>query len=102
MNATISPSSLKPNQAPPLPTDLSERIWKLLRTITDPTVKRSRIKDAKRALLGALLVQNTLGNIPVRPISRKAARASSSSVRANRFNFPAPDQSLLSTMGTRS
>ncbi|MEO5718618.1 MAG: hypothetical protein ABIR29_08610 [Chthoniobacterales bacterium] len=68
MNATISPSSLKPNQAPPLPTDLSERIWKLHRTITDPTVKRSRIKDAKRALLGALLVQNTLGNIPIRPI----------------------------------
>ena len=102
MNAINSPSSLKPSQAPPLPTDLSERIWKLHHTITDPTVKRSRIKDAKRALLGALLVQNTLDNIPVRPVSRKAARASSSSIRANRFNFPEPDQSLLFTMGPRS
>lgn len=98
MNATNSPTSRKPNLAPPLPADLSERIWKLHRTITDPTMKRSKVKDAKSALLGALLVQNELSNIPVRPISKRTARASSSSVRANHFTFRARDQSLLSVI----
>lgn len=89
MNATNSPSSTKPRLAPPPPADLSERIWKLHRTITDPAVKRSTVKDAKRALLGALIVHNQLRNIPVPPISKRA-RANSSSFRANHFTFPAP------------
>ena len=118
MNATNSPSSTKPELAPPLPADLSERIWMLHRTITDPTVKRSTVKDAKRALLGALIVHNQLRNIPIPPISKRA-RASSSSFRANHFKLLAPalfthrdghtrprrrpeQQSLLSVIGALS
>ncbi|MEO5718808.1 MAG: hypothetical protein ABIR29_09580 [Chthoniobacterales bacterium] len=98
MGATNSPFSSKLNLAPPLPVDLSERIWRLHRIITDSAIKHSKVKDAKRALLGALLVRNELSNISVRPISKKAARANSSSVRATHFAFLAPDQFLFSVI----
>ncbi|MEP6809248.1 MAG: hypothetical protein ABI992_03325 [Chthoniobacterales bacterium] len=63
-----SSSSRQRNLSRPPPVDLSERIWNLHRTITDPTVERDEAKDAKRTLLGALIVQNELRNIVIPPM----------------------------------
>jgi hypothetical protein len=68
----------------PPPADLSERIWKLHRIITDPTVKRAEVKEAKRALQAAFIVQDALRKIRVLTVSKRA-RASSSSFRAKLF-----------------
>ncbi len=63
-----SSSSRKRKLSRPPPVDLSERIWKLHRIITDPTVERDKAMEAKRTLLGALIVQNELRNIVVPPM----------------------------------
>ena len=63
-----SSSSSTLNLDRPLPVDLSERIWNLHRTITDPTVQREKVRDAKRTLLGALIVQNEWRNIVIPPL----------------------------------
>ncbi len=83
MNDLNVARSDKLNLDRPPAVDLSERIWNLHRIITDPTVKWAELQDAKRSLLGALIVQNELRNILVPPISKRARASSSSSSRAN-------------------
>lgn len=72
-----SPSCSTLNLDRPPPVDLSERIWNLHRTITESTVQREKVKDAKRTLLGALIVQNELRNIVIPPLPATSAPAPS-------------------------
>ena len=53
----------------PRPTDLSERIWDLHRTITNPAADREKVKDAKRILLATLITRNELRKIKVPPFA---------------------------------
>ena len=57
------------------PTDLSERIWDLHRTITNPAADREKVKDAKRILLAALITRNELRKIKVPPFAETPVTA---------------------------